>query len=121
MSHISITNRHGVLWASVDAVLGAPLALELEASILEAANVGHYLVTVLDMSRTPAMDSSGVGALVRLQTALATKGRRLILANPLPDVADELRQRDLHGFFQLSCDIHPDMDQEELLLADNII
>ena len=64
-----------------------------------------------------AMDSSGVGALVRLQTALATRGKRLILANPLPAVADELRLRDLSGFFLLSWDIHPDMGQEALLLA----
>jgi anti-sigma B factor antagonist len=120
MSHISITNREGVLWARVDTVLGGALPRALEAAVLEAATVGRYPVTVLDLGQVPAIDSSGVGALVRLQTALATKGRRLILANPLPAVADELRQRDLHGFFQISCDIHTDMDEEELLLAGDI-
>lgn len=117
MSRIAITNRQGVLWAHVAAILGGPLALELEAAILEAANIGRYAVTVLDLAQVSAMDSSGVGALVRLQTALATKGRRLILANPMPAVANELRLRDLYGFFQVSRDIHPDMDPEELLLA----
>lgn len=117
MSRIAISHSQGVLWAGVSAVLGGPIALELETAILEAAGVGRYAVTVLDMAAVPAMDSSGVGALVRLQTALATKGRRLILANPQPAVADELRLRDLYGFFQVSRDIHPGMDREELLLA----
>jgi len=120
MSRIAITNRQGVLWAHVAAVLGGPLALELEAAILEAANVGRYPVTVLDLTQVPAMDSSGVGALVRLQTALATKGRRLILANPTPAVADELRLRDLYAFFQISRDIHQDMDPDELLLVGDV-
>jgi len=79
------------------------------AAVLEAAALGRQDVIVLDMGQVPAMDSSGVGALVRLQTALATRGKRLILANPLPAVADELRLRDLSGFFLLSWDIHPDM------------
>jgi len=117
MSHITIANHQGVLWAQVDVVLAAPLALELEAAVLEAAALGRQDVIVLDMGQVPAMDSSGVGALVRLQTALATRGKRLILANPLPAVADELRLRDLSGFFLLSWDIHPDMGQEALLLA----
>ncbi|WP_428563293.1 MAG: STAS domain-containing protein [Solidesulfovibrio sp. DCME] len=117
MSRIAISHRQGVLWASTQSVLGGSLALELEAAILEAAAIGRFAVTVLDMAAVTAMDSSGVGALVRLQTALATKGRRLILANPQPNVADELRLRDLYGFFQVSRDIHPDMDTEELLLA----
>lgn len=120
MSHISIKNRQGVLWAHVDTTLGGTLARELETAILETANVGRFPITVLDLSQVPAMDSCGVGALVRLQTALATKGRRLILANPQPAVADELRQRDLLAFFQISCAIHTDMDEEELLLAGDI-
>jgi len=115
--NISISNRQGVLWVRVDGVLGGPIARELEIAVLEAANVGRYAVTVLDMAHVPAMDSSGVGALVRLQTALATKGRRLILADPTPAVADDLRLRDLQGFFQLSRDITPDMDPDELLWA----
>ncbi|WP_300163022.1 STAS domain-containing protein [Solidesulfovibrio sp.] len=117
MSRIAITTHRGVLWAAAEDVLGAAAALELETAVLEAANVGRYPVTVLDMARVQAVDSTGVGALVRLQTALATKGRRLILANPQPAVADELRLRDLYGFFQVSRDIHTDMDPEELLLA----
>lgn len=117
MSHITIANHNGVLWTSVSAVLASPLAVELEAAVLEAANLGHHVVIVLDMEQVPAMDSSGVGALVRLQTALATRGKRLILANPRPAVADELRLRDLNDFFLLSWDICPEMDQEELLLA----
>ena len=36
---------------------------------------------------------------------------------PQPAVADELRLRDLYGFFQVSRDIRPDMEPEELLLA----
>lgn len=117
MSRIAISSRRGVLWVRIEAVLGASLAIELETAVLEAAQVGQFPVTVLDLSAVPAVDSSGVGSLVRLQTALATRGRRLILANPLPAVADELRLRDLHDFFQLSRNIHPEMDQEELLLA----
>ena len=117
MSRITITNRQGVLWAHVDAALGGQIALELEAAVREAASVGRIAVNVVELSHVPAVDSAGVGALVRLQTALATKGRRLILANPQPAVADELRLRDLHGFFQISRNIHPDMDQEELRLA----
>jgi anti-sigma B factor antagonist len=117
MSHIAIANHHGVLWARVDAPLASPLALELEAAVIEAATVGRYAVVVLDLDGVPAMDSSGVGALVRLQTALATKGRRLILANPVAVVADELRLRDLDGFFLLTWHISPDMQREELLLA----
>jgi anti-sigma B factor antagonist len=120
MSRIAITNQHGVLWARTDGPLGAPVSLGLETAVLEAASVGHYPVTVLDLSQTPSIDSSGVGALVRLQTALATKGRRLILANPTMAVADELRLRDLYAFFQISHDLHPDMDQEELLLASDL-
>ncbi len=116
-SRIAITQRQGVLWVRVSAVLRAPLSLELEAAVLEAANVGRYAVTVLDLAQVPAMDSSGVGALVRLQTALATKGRRLILANAVPEVANEFKLRDLKGFFLLTWDIHPDMDEDELLLA----
>lgn len=117
MSHIAIANHHGVLWARLDTVLAAPLALELETAVIEAANLGRYAVVVLDMGQVPAVDSSGVGALVRLQTAMATKGRRFILANPQAAVADELRLRDLDDFFLLSRDIHPDMLPEELLLA----
>jgi len=117
MSRISINTRNGVLWAGVDAVLRAPLALELETAVLEAATLGRHAVVVLDLARVPAMDSAGVGSLVRLQTALATKGRRLILAHPVQAVADELRLRDLGGFFLVSWDIRPEMDQEELLLA----
>ena len=117
MSRIAITTSNGVLWAGVDAVLRAPLALELETAVLEAATLGRHAVVVLDLARVPAMDSAGVGALVRLQTALATKGRRLILAYPVQAVADELRLRDLGGFFLVSWDIHPDMDREEVLLA----
>lgn len=117
MSRIAISHTQGVLWAAVHTVLGGTTALELETAILEAAGIGRYAITVLDLSDVASVDSSGVGALVRLQTALATKGRRLILANPQPAVADELRLRDLYGFFQVSRDIHPDMDAEELLLA----
>lgn len=120
MSRIAITNRHGVLWARSDGPLGNPAALGLETAVLEAATIGRYAVSVLDLTQTPSIDSSGVGALVRLQTALATKGRRLILANPTPAVADELRLRDLHAFFQIAYDLHPDMDQEELLLASDL-
>ena len=117
MSRIAITNRHGVLWARSDGPLGNPAALELETAVLETATIGRYAVSVLDLTQTPSID---VGALVRLQTALATKGRRLILANPTPAVADELRLRDLHAFFQIAYDLHPDMDQEELLLASDL-
>ncbi len=117
MSRIAIASHQGVLWASGEAVLGGSFAHELETAVLEAATVGNFAITVLDMARIPAVDSAGVGALVRLQTALATKGRRLILANPQPAVADELRLRDLFGFFQVSRDIHPEMDAEALLLA----
>ena len=117
---ITISNRQGVLWARLDGPLGGPVSRELETAIREAATLGRYPLTVLDLSQVPAMDSAGVGALVRLQTALATKGQRLILANPTLAVADELRLRDLHAFFQISLDISPDMDQEELLLAGDI-
>jgi anti-anti-sigma factor len=120
MSHIAIANHHGVLWARVDTVLAAPLALEMETAVIEAANLGRFSVAVLDMRQVPAVDSSGVGALVRLQTAMATKGRRLILANPVEAVADELRLRDLDGFFLLSWSITPDMALEELLLASDL-
>jgi anti-anti-sigma factor len=120
MSHIAIANHHGVLWARVEAVLASPLALELETAVIEAANLGRYAVIVLDLHQVPAMDSSGVGALVRLQTALATKGRRLILANPVSAVADELRLRDLDGFFLLTWQVNPDMQREELLLASDM-
>ncbi|WP_043635129.1 STAS domain-containing protein [Desulfovibrio sp. TomC] len=120
MSRIAIANQHGVLWARTDGPLSAPVSLELETAVLEAATVGRYQVIVLDLSQSPTVDSSGVGALVRLQTALATKGRRLILANPTTAVADELRLRDLYAFFQISHDLHPDMDQEELLLASDL-
>lgn len=115
--HITIADHQGVLWARADAALAAPLAQELGIAVLEAAAVGQHAVIVLDMAQVPAMDNSGVGALVRLQTALATRGKRLILANPLPAVADELRLRDLLGFFLISRDIQPDMGQEALLLA----
>lgn len=117
MSRITLTNSQGVLWARLDAVLGGQQALELEAAILEAASLGLIAVSVLDLSHVPAMDSCGVGALVRLQTALATKGRRLILANPVPAVADELRLRGLYTFFHISSDIRPEMDVSSLLLA----
>jgi anti-sigma B factor antagonist len=120
MSRIAINTRHGVLWARTDGPLGTATALELETAVLEAATLGRFAVSVLDLTNTPTIDSSGVGALVRLQTALATKGRRLILANPLPAVADELRLRDLFAFFQIAYDLHPDMDQEELLLASDM-
>lgn len=120
MSRIAITDRQGVLWARTDGPLAAPAALDLETAVLEAATVGRYPVTVLDLSQTPAIDSCGVGALVRLQTALATRGRRLILANPTTAVADELRLRDLYAFFQVSHDLHPDMEQDELLLASDL-
>lgn len=119
MSHhtITITDHQGVLWARAESALAGPPALEMAMAVLEAAAVGRQAVIVLDMARVPSMDSSGVGALVRLQTALATRGKRLILANPLPAVADELRLRDLSGFFLISRDIEPDMGQEALLLA----
>ena len=87
---------------------------------MKIVNLGRYAVVVLDLAGVPAVDSSGVGALVRLQTALATKGRRLILANPVQAVADELRLRDLAGFFLLSWHLSPDMQREELLLASDI-
>ena len=117
MNHITIADHHGVLWAQVAAALVSPLAKELETAVLEAAMVGRRDVVVLELGQVPTVDSSGVGALVRLQTALATKGKRLILAHPQPAVADELRLRDLNGFFLLSWDIRPDMDQETLLVA----
>ena len=120
MSRIAIIDRHGVLWARADGPFGGTTCLELEVAVLEAANVGRFAVTVLDLSQAPTVDSCGVGALVRLQTALATKGRRLILANPATAVADELRLRDLYAFFQISYELHPDMDQEELLLASDL-
>ena len=109
MSHIAIANSNGVLWASVNTVLTAPLAREMEAAVIEAATLGRYPVVVLDLTAVPTIDSGGVGSLVRLQTALSTKGRRLILANASQAVADELRLRDLTGFFLLSWDITPDM------------
>jgi|GEM_PF-1349483 len=117
---ITISNRQGVLWTRVDGALAGSVSRELETAMLEAATLGRYPVTVLDLAQVPAMDSAGIGALVRLQTALATKGQRLILANPTMTVADELRLRDLHAFFQISLDISPDMDQEELLLAGDL-
>jgi anti-anti-sigma factor len=117
MSHIAIASHDGVLWAGVTAALRAPLALELEVAVREAAAMSRQAVVVLDLAQVPFVDSAGVGALVRLQTALATKGRRLILANPVPAVANELHLRDLDGFFLVSWDIRPDMDREELLLA----
>jgi len=120
MSRIAIATHHGVLWAHVTAPLRAPLALEMETAVIEAARLGHNAVVVLDLSQVPVVDSAGVGALVRLQTALATKGRRFILANPVAAVADELRLRDLDGFFLVSWGITPDMDSDELLLASDI-
>lgn len=120
MSHITIAKHNGTLWAHVDTVLAGSLARELETAVIEAANVGRYAVVVLDLAAVPGVDSAGVGALVRLQTALATKGRRLILANAVPAVADELRLRDLTGFFLLSWHISPEMQREELLLASDI-
>lgn len=117
MSRITITNCQGVLWARVDDVLGGQLALELETAVLEASTLGRIPVSVLDLSHVPSVDSTGVGALVRLQTALTTKGRRMILANPVPAVADELRLRDLYGFFHISSDIQPEMASEDLLLV----
>jgi anti-anti-sigma factor len=120
MSRLAIATHHGVLWAHVTAPLRAPLALEMETAVIEAASLGRQFVVVLDLAQVPVVDSAGVGALVRLQTALATKGRRFILANPVMAVADELRLRDLGGFFLVSWGIHPDMDSDELLLASDV-
>ena len=45
------------------------------------------------------MDNAGLGVLVSISTKLQGRGRRLVLLNPAPHVAQLLKDAEIEGFF----------------------
>lgn len=63
---------------------------------LAASNVPQV---VLDLSQTGQMDKAGLGVLINLCFQLQRRGRRLVLLNPAPHVAQLLKDTEIDGFF----------------------
>ena len=54
---------------------------------------------VLDLSQAGRMDKAGLGVLINLCFQLQGRGRRLVLLNPAPHVAQLLKDAQIDGFF----------------------
>lgn len=72
---------------------------------MAASNVPQV---VLDLSQVGRMDKAGLGVLINLCFQLQRCGRRLVLLNPAPHVAQLLKDTEIDGFF-------PTCDREEEL------
>ena len=101
--------RHGtaaILRLKGDVLLGD--AVEFNRQMQAHMSSPQIMQTVLDLSTAGKMDKSGLGVLVSLSTRYQSRGRRLVLLNPAPHVAQLLKEAEIEGFF-------PTFDSEEEL------
>jgi anti-sigma B factor antagonist len=79
--------------------LGEPVD-ELRATIDGIMNEGDFLI-VANLAEVPMADSSGIGALVRYQTSLKTRGGALKLVTPSKLVTQTLKILGLLNVFEV--------------------
>jgi len=76
---------------------------DLRSTVDGIMNEGHSWV-VANMTEVPMADSSGIGALVRYQTALKTRGGALKLVSPSKLVTQTLKILGLLSVFEVLAD-----------------
>lgn len=76
-------------------------APRLERAVLEQLDRGELQV-VVDLSRTSFIDSSGLGAFVKLSKAVAARGGHLRLTSPVPQVARVFEITGVHQVIDIS-------------------
>ena len=81
-------------------VAGGP-ADALERHVRQLFHSG-YRCLVVDLSNVPAIDSAGIGALLRAQAVAARTNRTLRIAGARPDVMRDLDMTPLADVFQAS-------------------
>jgi anti-anti-sigma regulatory factor len=116
METFRIERRGGALWARVFSGLDEALVRDMGSSLRETLADGGFQFVVLDLTHSPSVNSAGFGFLVKLQTALTTRGMRLFLGNPGPAILEELEVRDLSAFFAVLDQLDEDADEAELEL-----
>lgn len=117
MDAFHIESRGRALWARVFTQIGEIQAQELGISLSKALQKGGFQFVALDLEHCPGLSSAGFGFLVKLQTMLTTRGRRLFLVNPSEDVLNELALRDLGEFFAVLDGTDEEADSEFDLYA----
>lgn len=70
--------------------LDGPLVISNLQAFRAALRRDYALLTILDLSAVPHMDSTGLGEIINFYTLCQRGGGKLILAAPAPRVADLL-------------------------------
>lgn len=78
-------------------------APRLERAVREQLDRGEVQV-VVDLSRTSFIDSSGIGAFVKLSKTVAARGGHLRLTSPTPQVARVFEISGVHQVVDISFD-----------------
>ncbi|WP_022655720.1 STAS domain-containing protein [uncultured Desulfovibrio sp.] len=73
--------------------------VEFNRRMEESIAASNVPQAVLDLSQVGRMDNAGLGVLVSISTKLQGRGRRLVLLNPAPHVAQLLKDAEIEGFF----------------------
>jgi len=114
MNAFHLEARGRSLWARVSSRIDEPVSLNLDHALADALGRGGFQFVVVELGSCPGLTSGGFGFLVKLQTALTTRGMRLFLANPQKNVLEELSLRDLGAFFAVLEDLDDSADDDEL-------
>lgn len=99
-----IVTREGNL--SVVAMNG-DIDLELSNSVRHALldALGHSQSVIVDLSRVPMVDSSGVASLLEAFQTARKKGKKLMLAGPSEGVRRVLKLARLDSVFEIASDV----------------
>lgn len=90
-------NNVDILRLTGDVLL--PDVVEFNRRMEEGMAASNVPQAILDLSQAGRMDNAGLGVLVSISTKLQGRGRRLVLLNPAPHVAQLLKDAEIEGFF----------------------
>jgi anti-sigma B factor antagonist len=74
----------------------------LQAVLLEAIDTSRPLLVIVDLTRVPFLDASGINALITAYNHMGGHPRQLRLVNPQPIVARVLHIVESHDLFDVS-------------------
>lgn len=114
MESFRIERRGGALWARVYSSLDEALVRDMGSSLRDILADGGFQSVILDLTHSASVNSAGFGFLVKIQTALTTRGIRFFLGNPGPAILEELEARELSAFFTVLDQLDEDADETEL-------
>lgn len=101
MENLILTDRPGCLVAKVTGEVTVDITTALKSRLEEQLTGGEYEALVMDLSKVTFMDSSGIGALVAMNTRTQNLQKKFYIFMPSENVIKTLELVHLLNFFEV--------------------